>query len=45
MLGRKYNVGAKHILPKEELIIDISQLEKGVYILKIDNKINKIIKI
>ena len=44
ILGRKQYVGTKYVLPFEEISVDISYLVKGVYILKIDNKIVKIIK-
>ena len=44
VVGRKYNVGAKHVLPNEEIEIDISHLANGLYFLKIDNKVIKIVK-
>ncbi|MCL2131440.1 MAG: C25 family cysteine peptidase [Lentimicrobiaceae bacterium] len=44
VVGRKYNVGAKHILPNEEIEIDISHLANGLYFLKIDGKTVKVVK-
>ena len=44
VVGRKYDVGAKHILPNDEIEIDISHLANGLYFLKIDNKVFKVVK-
>ncbi|MCL2131677.1 MAG: leucine-rich repeat protein [Lentimicrobiaceae bacterium] len=44
VVGRKYNVGAKHVLPDDEIVIDISHLANGLYFLKIDGKMVKIAK-
>ncbi|MCL2131771.1 MAG: T9SS type A sorting domain-containing protein [Lentimicrobiaceae bacterium] len=48
MVGKQYNVGAKHVLPNEEIVIDISHLANGLYFLKIqtDNGIvmKKVVK-
>ncbi|MCL2131905.1 MAG: T9SS type A sorting domain-containing protein [Lentimicrobiaceae bacterium] len=37
-------VGAKYVLPFEEIIIDISRLAKGMYFLKVDGKTYKVVK-
>ncbi|MCL2130957.1 MAG: Ig-like domain-containing protein [Lentimicrobiaceae bacterium] len=45
VVGRKYDVGAKHVLPNNEIVIDISHLASGLYFLKINHKTIKIIKL
>ena len=44
VVGRKYDVGAKHILPNDEITIDISHLANGLYFLKAGNKTVKVVK-
>jgi len=44
VVGRKYNVEAKHVLPNEEIEIDISHLAAGMYFLRIDGKVFKVVK-
>ncbi|MCL2131920.1 MAG: T9SS type A sorting domain-containing protein [Lentimicrobiaceae bacterium] len=43
-MGRKYNVGAKHVLPNDEIVIDISHLANGMYFLKIQTDNGTVIK-
>jgi Leucine-rich repeat (LRR) protein len=45
VLGRKQNVVAKYILPSTEATIDISHLQAGIYYIRINNKLNKILKL
>ncbi|MCL2130877.1 MAG: T9SS type A sorting domain-containing protein [Lentimicrobiaceae bacterium] len=44
VVGKQYSVGAKHVLPNEEIEIDISHLANGLYFLKIDGKTVKVVK-
>ncbi|MCL2131219.1 MAG: T9SS type A sorting domain-containing protein [Lentimicrobiaceae bacterium] len=44
VVGKQYSVGAKHILPNEEIEIDISHLAAGMYFLRIDGKVFKVVK-
>ncbi|MCL2131528.1 MAG: T9SS type A sorting domain-containing protein [Lentimicrobiaceae bacterium] len=44
VVGKQYSVGAKHVLPNEEIVIDISHLAAGMYFLKIGGKVFKVVK-
>ncbi|MCL2132321.1 MAG: T9SS type A sorting domain-containing protein, partial [Lentimicrobiaceae bacterium] len=44
VVGRKYDVGAKHILPNNEIVIDISHLASGLYFLKIQTDNGTVMK-
>ncbi|MCL2130992.1 MAG: T9SS type A sorting domain-containing protein [Lentimicrobiaceae bacterium] len=44
VVGKQYSVGAKHVLPNEEIEIDISHLANGLYFLKVDGKTVKVVK-
>jgi len=44
VVGRKYDVGAKNILPDDEIEIDISHLASGIYFVKINGITKKITK-
>ncbi|MCL2131036.1 MAG: T9SS type A sorting domain-containing protein, partial [Lentimicrobiaceae bacterium] len=44
VVGKQYSVGAKYVLPNEEIEIDISHLANGLYFLKVNGKVFKVVK-
>ncbi|MCL2130867.1 MAG: S8 family serine peptidase [Lentimicrobiaceae bacterium] len=44
VVGKQYNVGAKNVLPNEEIEIDISHLANGMYFLKIQTDNGTVMK-
>ncbi|MCL2132440.1 MAG: PKD domain-containing protein, partial [Lentimicrobiaceae bacterium] len=44
VVGKQYSVGAKHVLPNDEMVIDISHLANGMYFIKIQTDNGTVMK-